>query len=67
MRFDAYLDGRLLAQDLVAATVADLAKLEVVDIAWAVEQHGHCDLLDDSGRSLTFIAHGDDLAASEEG
>jgi len=59
--FDLYLDGQLLAQDLTAATVQDLCKLDVVEIKWAMEEHGYCKVLDDSGREMQLIAHGDPL------
>jgi hypothetical protein len=61
MTFDAYLDGRLLAQNLMPATVQDLCKLEVTGVKWAIEEHGVCCVLDDSERQLEFVAHGDDL------
>jgi hypothetical protein len=64
--FDAYLDGSLLAQDLQPATVADLCKLEFVDVAWAIEEHGCCSLRDDSGRELALVAHGDHLRQEHE-
>lgn len=61
--YDAYLDGRLLARDLRPATAADLSKMEIPDVAWAVEEHGRCALLDDSGRALAFVAHGDNTGS----
>jgi hypothetical protein len=59
--FDFYLDGQLLAQDLTAATVQDLCKLDVVEIKRAMEEHGYCKVVDDSGREVQLIAHGDPL------
>ncbi|MGA8562568.1 MAG: hypothetical protein WB685_24480 [Pseudolabrys sp.] len=58
MTFDAYLDGQLLAQDLLPATVQDLSKLEIVDVEWAIQEHGRCSVLDDNERQLEFFAHG---------
>ena len=58
MTFDAYLDGQLLAQDLLPATVQDLSKLEIVDAEWAIQEHGRCSVLDDNERQLEFVAHG---------
>ena len=62
MTFDAYLDGQLLAQDLLPATVQDLSKLEIVDVEWAIQEHGRCSALDDSERGLEFVAHGTPMA-----
>lgn len=58
MTFDAYLDGQLLAQDLLPATVQDLSKLEIVDVEWVIQEHGRCSVLDDNERQLEFVAHG---------
>ena len=60
MTFDLMLDGRPLATNLLAATVEDLLKLDAGEIAWAVEEHGRCSVLDASGeRELMLVAHGD--------
>jgi hypothetical protein len=63
--YDLLLEGRLLAQDLALATVADLTKLAPVDICWAVEEHGRCDVVDDSGRDLALVPHDDGLPTGE--
>jgi hypothetical protein len=61
LTFDVYLDGLLLAQDLLPSTVKDLCKLKIVDIEWAVEEHGKCTIVDDSGRELLLVPHGCEL------
>jgi hypothetical protein len=63
MTFDAYLDGQLLAQNLLPATVQDLSKLEIIDVKWAIQEHGRCSVLDDSERELEFVAHGTPMEA----
>jgi hypothetical protein len=30
-------------------------------VQWALEERGHCSVLDDSGRELEFVAHGNDM------
>jgi hypothetical protein len=35
-----------------------VCKLEIVDIEWAVQEHGRCAVLDDSGRELMLVPHG---------
>jgi hypothetical protein len=56
--YDLLLDGRPLATDLKLATVEDLLRLDAADIAWALEEHGRCDVLDASGqRELMIVAH----------
>ena len=56
MTFDLLLDGEPLATDLMHTTVEDL--LDAADIAWALEEHGVCSVLDASGkRELVLIAH----------
>jgi hypothetical protein len=65
MTYDIYLEGLLLAQDLQPATIADLCKLAACDLALAVEEHGLCTVIDDSGRALALVAHGDDLKSRE--
>jgi hypothetical protein len=51
--------GRPAARDrLKLATVEDLLRLDAADIAWALEEHGRCDVLDASGqRELMIVAH----------
>jgi hypothetical protein len=61
LTFDLYLNGALLAQDLAPATVADLAKLDLGELKWAVTDRGCCEVVDDSGRALAVVAHGDAL------
>jgi hypothetical protein len=66
MTYDLLLDGKPLATDLLLTTVEDLLKLDTTDIAWALEEHGCCEVLDASGeRELVLVAHGDDPTAAE--
>jgi len=54
------LTARLLATNLLPATVEDLLKLDAGEIAWAVEEHGRCSVVDAlGGRKLALVAHGD--------
>ena len=59
--FDIYCDRLLLAQDLQPSTVADLCKLAMNDIMWAIEERGRCTVCDDSGRDIYIVHHGDHL------
>jgi hypothetical protein len=44
MNYDVYsVDGELLHGNICLERVAELLKLSVEEIAWAIEEHGRCD------------------------
>lgn len=58
MTFNIYINGAAVTHALTLAEAAQMLQLDLHEIEWAIEEFGRCDVLDDSGRELTVVAHG---------